>query len=238
MLKMEDFSGIINWENFFRQSEKFKKTKPFKFAFVENFFVEEFYEKLYKTYPNLNEFSDGSDLSKSQLYRNWEKYGENEIVGNENDSNLSKEWNKFKRYTETEEFIGNFRKFVGLSVNKLKFFHFVSYRKGGFQLPHIHNVGPSTLVIFFYFSKNWKEGDPGGTYMASEEDESSIIFEPYNLNNSMAIFQDGPNAAHGVRYITKDVERRAAGVVLEEYSPKTGWSGGDPQKIIRDRKKI
>ena len=41
--------------------------------------------------------------------------------------------------------------------------------------------------------------------MASEPDESSIIFEPYNLDNSIALFHDGPKAAHGVRYISKDI---------------------------------
>ena len=76
-----------------------------------------------------------------------------------------------------------------------------------------------------YFSKNWKNGDPGGTYMATEEDESSIIFEPCNLDNSVAIFQDGPNAAHGVRYITKDVERHALSITLERYDEKSGWTG-------------
>jgi len=74
---MEDFSGIVNWENFFRQSKNFKKNKPFKFAFVENFFENDFYEKLYKTYPSLDGFADGSDLSKSQLIRHWGKFGEN-----------------------------------------------------------------------------------------------------------------------------------------------------------------
>ena len=77
-----------------------------------------------------------------------------------------------------------------------------------------------------YFSKNWNEGEPGGTYMATEEDESKIIFEPYNLNNSIALFHDGPKAAHGVRYITKDVTRQGMQIMLEEYLEKEDrWSG-------------
>jgi len=51
-----------------------------------------------------------------------------------------------------------------------------------------------------------------------------MIFEPYNLDNSAIIFHDGPHAGHGVRYITKDVERRAIQIYLEEYSPETGLS--------------
>ena len=101
----------------------------------------------------------------------------------------------------------------------------MGYKKGGFQLPHIHNVGPSTLVLMFYFSKNWKNNSPGGTYMAKEEDESSIIFEPYNLDNSMAMFLDGPNAAHGVRYITDDVVRQGFQITLEGVLDDGTWSG-------------
>ena len=72
------------------------------------------------------------------------------------------------------------------------------------------------------------DGDPGGTYMASEEDESSIIFEPYNLENSVAVFLDGPKSAHGVRLITKDVERRALYFSFEGFSKENGWTGDNP----------
>jgi len=179
---------------------------------------------LYDTYPNVDEFLDGSGMTKAQLIRWWGKHNENDIVKDENDPNLSKEWNKLYHYCHSEEFIENIRKFTGIPVSKVKHFSFVAYRKGGFQLPHIHNVGPSTVVMMVYFSKNWKKGDPGGTYITSEADESKIIFEPYNLDNSIALFHDGPKAAHGTRYITKDVERRAIQIYLEKYSPEKGWS--------------
>lgn len=222
---MEDFSGLINWENLFKKSNDFKKQKPFKFAFIEEFFVKDFYDKLYNTFPKLSEFEDGSDNSKSQLVKYWGDSGRGKPVGKEEDPRFSKEWNRLFRYAHTKEFSENFRKFSGVPVTNMKQFLFISYRKGGFQLPHIHNVGPSTLVLMFYFSKGWQKGDPGGTYMANGLDESKIIFEPYNLDNSLALFHDGPKAAHGTRYIVKDVERRALQITLEEYSEKTGWSG-------------
>ena len=81
-----------------------------------------------------------------------------------------------------------------------------------------------------YFSKDWRKDDPGGTYMATDVDESSIIFEPYDLDNSMAIFQDSKFSAHGTRYIVKDVERRALQITLEEYEEVNGWSGGIPER--------
>ena len=80
-------------------------------------------------------------------------------------------------------------------------------------------------VVFFNFSKGWEKGDPGGTYVASEMDESKIMFEPHNLDNTMVILQDGPYSAHGARYITKDVKRKAIQIYFEGYSEETGWTG-------------
>ena len=97
-------------------------------------------------------------------------------------------------------------------------------------MPHIHNKGPSTIIIMTYFSKNWKEGEPGGIYVATEEDESKIVFEPYNLDNSVMIFHDGPFTAHGVRRILEDVERRGIQIYLEEFSTENGWSGDKNEK--------
>jgi len=225
---LEDFSGIINWKNLLSKSDDFQNNKPFKFGFMENIFDTNFYNKLYESYPNLDSFEDGSDWSKSQLYRRWGNTPPKQVVDSGNDVNLNEEWNKLKRYAESNEFIENFRKFSGTRINKLLEFQFLSYRQGGFQLPHIHNVGPNTLVMMFYFSKGWKQGQSGGTYMASEADESKIIFEPYNLDNSLALFQDGPKAAHGTRVISENVERRALQITLEEWNQKDGWSGGHP----------
>ena len=223
---MEDFSGIIKWENLFKQSENFMKNKPFKFTFVEDFFEKNFYEKLFETYPKIDQtWLAYSDLSKYQLGKFWRNHTVDEPTENIDDPNFSEAWNKFKRYSHTKEFVENFRKFSGVTVNKLKFFSFTAYTQGGFQLPHYHNSGPSTLILMIYFSKNWEKGDPGGTYVASELDESSIIFEPYNLDNSLFVCHDGSKAIHGVRYITKNAERQALQIQLEGYSEKLGWSG-------------
>jgi hypothetical protein len=219
---------IINWGNVFSQKEFFMNSKPFKFSFIENIFDENFYKKLYQMYPKVdNTWFESVNLNKSQLVKYWKNSDENETVPDGPDPIFSKEWNEFKLYAETEEFISNFRKFSGTKVNKLKNFSFMTYKKGGFQIPHIHNVGPNTLVLMFYFSKGWQEGDAGGTYMASDIEESKIIFEPYNLDNSLALFQDSSKAAHGVRIITKDVVRKAVYICLEEYSDKNGWTGID-----------
>ena len=222
---MKEFSGIINWENFLAKSQDFKNQKPFRFAFIEDIFNKDFYEKLYESYPSLDkeDWHVSSMTSKLQLNNYWND-DKMDIVKSGGDPRFSNEWNTFKKYTESQEFIENIRKFSGIDVNRLKHFVFSAYKKGGFQLPHIHNVGPTTLILMLYFSKNWKKGDPGGTYMTPEEDESSMIFEPYNLDNSMAIFHDGPNSGHGVRYITKDVERRAVQIYFENYSSELGWS--------------
>ena len=222
---MEDFSNIINWDAVQNQSESFKNQTPFHFAFIEEFFKKEFYEKLFETYPKIDKtWKITNHPTKTQLNKYWNGISANDVVGYEDDLQYSEEWNKFKRYTQSKEFIEKIREFSNVPVNKLKFFQFMSYTKGGFQEPHFHDVGPSTLVFMIYLSKNWKKGDPGGTYMASDTDESSIIFEPYNLDNSAAVFLDGPKSAHGVRLITQDVERRALQFTLEGYSAENGWS--------------
>jgi len=226
-MQSEEFSNMINWDNLFKQSANFKNSDPFPFAFIEEFFNEEFYNNLFETYPKINDnWNIASAMSKYQHYRTWNNVPINKASKPGDDPTLSEHFNKLKRYAESNEFIENFRKFSGVPVNRLKNINFVSYKKGGFQYPHIHNVGPSTIIIMLYFSKNWNEGEPGGTYMATEEDESKIIFEPYNLNNSIALFHDGPKAAHGVRYITKDVTRQGMQIMLEEYLEKEDrWSG-------------
>ena len=226
----ENFNDICNWDNLFKQSEIFKNNKPFKFAFIEEILKRDFYEKLINTYPQYDnkdkKWISSTQFSKFQFIRAWAKLKpietKLEIV---EDPDIRPEWNRFYKFLHSQEFIENMKKFSGISVNRLKSFRFSLFHKGGFQLPHIHNDGPSTLIIFFNFSKGWEKGDPGGTYVASEENESKIIFEPYNLDNTMTILQDGPYSAHGARYITKDVKRQALQIYLEEYSKEKGWSG-------------
>jgi len=221
----EKFDPII-WENIEKESENFHSRKPFKFLFAENVFTPEFYNKLYDTYPEIDEkWDDSKAWSKKQFVRGWFNIHYGNVVDDVEDPNLSKEWNKLFSYFHSKEFIEKIKAITRVDVNKLKTFRFVNYRKGGFQVPHIHNDGTRTIIMFFYFSKNWKEGDAGGTYVSSEEDEKTIIFEPYNLDNSMVILHDGPYSAHGVRRITKDVERRAIQIYLEFYSSENGWSG-------------
>ena len=107
---MEDFNNIINWENVFHNSETFNTHKPFKFGFVEEFFHQKFYDRLYETYPKE---SDGAwyritdDFSRSAMRRNFGKTKPNDPIDDEDDPLLSKEWNKFKRYMNSSEFAAN-----------------------------------------------------------------------------------------------------------------------------------
>ena len=175
-------------------------------------------------------------------YRKWWTGGSNPIQpkptpdrGFVEDPTFSESWNQFHHYLFSDELISNFRKFSGIPVNKPKSFRFLLLTSGGYQLPHSHNIGPTSLLLMLYFSKNWKKGDPGGTYLTPDDTESSMIFEPYNLDNSAMIFQDGPHAGHGVRQIIKDVERRAIQIYLEKYSSDAGW---DTYPIKRELQEI
>ena len=231
---MTENLNIINWENVFAHSKTFQEQKPVKWAFIEEFFVRDFYEKLYETYPKKDDswFTESTD-DKSNHRKWWGVDRAMHIATNVEDSTFSESWNQFHRYLFSDELTSNFRKFSGIPV-KLKQFSLMLLTRGGYQLPHIHNVGPSTMILMLFFSKNWKKGDPGGTYITPDDTESNMIFEPSNLDNTAIIFQDGPHAGHGVRQITKDVERRAVQIYLEKYSSETGWSAYNKKRELRE----
>jgi len=227
--------NIINWDNILDHSKTFQAQKPTKWAFLEEFLSRDFYEKLYETYPKKDESWTLDDQHDYYNFSHtWGGKDRTDVSTDVEDPSFSESWNQFHHYLFSDEFISNVRKFSGVPVNRLKYFTFALKPKRGYQLAHIHNAGPSTLILVIYFNKNWKKGDPGGTYISPEEDESKMIFEPYNLDNTAMIFHDGPHAAHGSRYITKDVERRAIQIYLEKYSPDTGWSGGSKKRKLRE----
>ena len=227
--------NIINWDNILDHSKTFQAQKPTKWAFLEEFLSRDFYEKLYETYPKKDESWTLDDQHDYYNFSHtWGGKDRTDVSTDVEDPSFSESWNQFHHYLFSDEFISNVRKFSGVPVNRLKYFTFALKPKRGYQLAHIHNVGPSTLILVIYFNKNWKKGDPGGTYISTEEDESKMIFEPYNLDNTAMIFHVGPHAAHGSRYITKDVERRAIQIYLEKYSPDTGWSGGSKKRKLRE----
>ena len=232
---------IINWKNIFAHARTFQEQKPTKWGFIEEFFTSDFYEKLYETYPKKDDvwiFRSSADKSSHVKLWGTETINVNgagtSTATDVEDTNFSESWNQFHHCLFSDEFFSNIRKFSGVPVNRLKEYSFRLLTRGGYQLPHIHNVGPSTLIIMLFFSKNWKKGDPGGTYITTEEDESKMIFEPCNLDNSAIIFQDGPHAGHGVRYITKDIERRSVQIYLEKYSQETGWSAKPVKRELKE----
>ena len=68
----ETFSNLVNWENLNKHKDTFQTQKPFNFVFIENFFAQEFYDSLYRTYPKIDEtWGVNSDHSKSQYYKTW-----------------------------------------------------------------------------------------------------------------------------------------------------------------------
>ena len=95
----ENFDDICNWDNLFKQSETFKKNKPFKFAFIEEILKRDFYEKLIETYPQHNEedkkWITATQFSKSQFIRGWGNFESGYYAHNEEDPDISPERNRF-----------------------------------------------------------------------------------------------------------------------------------------------
>ena len=223
--------NIVNWQNASSQSLNFKNSSPTKWAFIKEFLDRGFYEELYKTFPKFDDTWSLEDSYDKISYRKfWKKDDERNHI-QEYDSRYSESWNKILKHAWSEEFIKKLVEVTGVEVTGLRHFCFMYAKKDGFQSPHIHNVSDKTLIVFIYFSKNWEEGDPGGTYLSDGRDESKILFEPYDLDNTSLFVLDGPNAAHGVRRITKDVERRAIQLTYEPFSTTDGWYG-QPNKDI------
>jgi hypothetical protein len=234
VLLSENPSKILNEQSLLKYSSDFQNKKPVKWTFIEEFFERSFYEKLCDSYPKIDDtWKQLDSVDKAGFHKLWANQKGNVPIKNLEDKNFSESWNELYHYLFTEEFIQKIRKFSGVPITRVKHFGVHLLKKGGYQLSHIHNVGPSTLILMIYFSKDWKKGDPGGTYICLDDDEKSpIIFEPYNLDNSAMMFHDGPQSGHGVRPIEKDVERRAIQIYLEEYSEENGWSGDKKEQEL------
>ena len=102
---MENFDDIINWENLFKQSETFKNNKPFKFAFTEEIFKRDFYERLFETFPEYDKNDETwfttTSFTKHLFCRRW---GTNkDDYASEEDPKLSPEWNRFYRFLHSLE---------------------------------------------------------------------------------------------------------------------------------------
>ena len=113
---MENFDDIINWENLFKQSETFKNNKPFKFAFTEEIFKRDFYERLFETFPKYDKNDEtwftSTSFTKHLFYRRWGTNKEDEEENaEEEDPKLSLEWNRFNRFLHSQEFVDNIKKF-------------------------------------------------------------------------------------------------------------------------------
>jgi hypothetical protein len=227
---------MVNWQNAYEQSSNFKNSGPTKWAFVKEFLDRDFYEELYKTFPKFDDtwyLTDSDEKltynkfwkrEQSRYYTDGTPINEHNLI-QEYDPTYSESWNKFLSHAWSEEFIKKLVDITGVEVTGLRHFGFKYAKKDCFQSTHIHNISEKTLILFLYFSKNWEDGDPGGTYLSDGLDESKILFEPGDLDNTSLFVLDGPTAAHGMRKITKDVERKAIQLTYEPFSTTNGWYG-------------
>ena len=227
--------NIVNWQNAYDKSSNFKSSGPPKWAFVKEFLDRDFFEELYNTFPKFDDTWNITDDEEKLAYRKFWKTDEGRYYTDgtprehnliqEYDSRYSEPWNKFLKHAWSEEFTKKLAEATGIKVTGLRHFCFMYANKNCFQKTHIHNVSDKTLIVFLYFSKNWEEGDPGGTYLSNETNGSKILFEPYELDNTALFVLDGPEAAHGMRKIVKDVERKAIQLTYEPFSTTEGWYG-------------
>jgi len=216
---LDDFMSpkIIDWDKVFQNSETFKNNNPCPFGFVEDVFESDFYKNLQETYPKIDSnWYKPTHAGRSATKRGFGNHHANlgdEFPEDHEDNNLSKSWNDLFHYLHTDEFFKHMTEYTGFTLTRLRHFGFIYNQKGDFNMPHIHHENTESkdyaykVTILAYFSKGWKKGEPGGTYISSEEDESTIVFEPYNLDNSWICFAETPRSWHGSRYQTHDTPR-------------------------------
>jgi len=244
---------MINWANIEREQSNFKNRTPTKWAFIEEFLDNDFYEELYKTYPKFDDtwdIQEAGEVGRLSYRKFWKRDDgrffsdgtpREHVLIQENDSRYSKSWNEFMNILWSQEFSKKLSEITGIGELNLKHMNFMYARKNGFQNTHIHNSSTKTVIVFVYFSKNWSKGDPGGTFLSDGMDfdaeggqsgNSKIIFEPHNLDNTSLIVLDGPYAAHGMRKITKDVERRGVQLTYESFDTVKGWHGDQNKSLF------
>ena len=249
----DTITDMMNWKNLDNQVSNFKDKNPTKWAFIEELLDREFYEKLYETYPKFDDTWEVQEIGEygRLSYRKFWKRDEGRyfsdgslrehVLIQEEDSRYSKPWNDFMKILWSDKFKKKLTEMTGFEQLNLKHMNFMYARKDGFQNTHIHNASDKTLIVFVYFSKDWKQGDPGGTFLSDgidfdakgeKEGSSKIIFEPCNLDNTSLIVLDGPYAAHGMRKITKDVERRGIQVTYEPFNTEDGWYTDLGRKVL------
>tara|TARA_B100000029_G_scaffold133968_1_gene128108 strand:- start:8492 stop:9148 length:657 start_codon:yes stop_codon:yes gene_type:complete len=207
---------IFNWNNIHANAESFQKSKPFPFGFIENVFENKFYNQLSENYPIIDDkWTNATSIGRASSKR---RFGETDAKKDtfatlQRDETLHQSWNELFSYLFTEDFFKNISQYTGITLTQLRHFHFLYRQKGSFDLPHTHHPDQDPkdyeykVTMLCYFAKTWENGLPGATYISSEEDESTILFEPYNLTNTCMCFAETDHSFHGSRYMNHDLPR-------------------------------
>ena len=96
--------NLVNWQNVFEQSEKFKNNPSTKWAFIEGFLNDDFYNKLQQSFPKFDDSWDVEDSYDKLAYRKYWKMKEDRIISKEKDEQYGEYWNQFMEYAWSKDF--------------------------------------------------------------------------------------------------------------------------------------
>ena len=194
-----DFKLNLKQSDLDQYSSKLEKNN---FIFIENFFEDRSYKQILKYWPNINFFSQSSNILKSYStgFSDMSDKKFNYFIG-------VKDLFKFIKSSEFEKSINELLKF-----EKKKYFNYSiglsMVGNNSYLAPHIDGVqtekSKTYNFIFFIDGNNSNPSLSGGTGLYSDNNFEKPIFIPTTLKNSVLIYNSTSEFYHGFNFTILD----------------------------------
>jgi hypothetical protein len=200
----------------------FKKGEPFPYVVIDNFFEQQFYNKLlqdFEIYYAENK-KNGKTYNTDVENDKWTSQG----------NPLSEELRDIGEYLQSEDIKSFLKDITGFKV--LRTSEFNSDNTGFYHLmknnaylgPHIdhmmdmgaNNVGYHVLNIIIYITSEWNPNWGGGTFFINNSDKTFTDVE-YKPNRAV-VFMHSPISIHGTSKVTNETNNKRISIYFDYYS--------------------
>lgn len=200
----------------------FKNAKPFPFVVIDDFFEQNFYNKVLKDFEEYYEENKEKGKSYNTDVENdkWTSQG----------NPLSEELKNLGNYLQSENLKSFLRDITGFKVlntssfnsDNVGFYHLM--KNNAYLGPHIdhmmdmdsNNVGYHVLNIIIYITKEWNPNWGGGTFFQNNADKTftDVEFKP----NRAVVFMHSPISIHGTNRVTNTTSNKRISIYFDYYS--------------------